>query len=71
MELKFVFFLLGSVVVKGVGFLMGVGFFWIFVVANYVPILNTHWVPNMFLNFPMCSPNMFTIAPHFIPCRVP
>ncbi len=27
--------------------------------------------PNMFLNFPTCSPRLFSIAPYFIPYALP
>ncbi len=36
--------------------------------SHYVPSklsMGSHQVPHMFPNFPMCSPNMFSIAPHF------
>jgi hypothetical protein len=29
--------------------------------------VGSHQVPNMFPKVPMCSPNMFSIAPHFYP----
>ncbi len=28
---------------------------------------SSHWVPNGFRKFPMCSPNIFSMAPHLYP----
>ncbi len=43
----------------------GVQIIWTFVVLNVFP-KSSQWFLGMFSNFPMCSPNIFPIVPHFI-----
>jgi hypothetical protein len=52
------------------GFGVRGGFFSFFLCSQHVPLkfsMGSHQVPNMFLRFSMCSPRVFSIAPHFNP----
>jgi hypothetical protein len=45
-------------------------FFLFSLCSQHVPIkfsMGSHQVPSMFLGFPMCSPRVFPLAPHFNP----
>jgi hypothetical protein len=46
----------------------------LFMCSHHVPTLfpmMSFKLPMMFLKFPMCSPRVFPIANHFIPCPLP
>jgi hypothetical protein len=70
---------IGSNLILQIGWLFGQGYKWdkkggwffsFFFCSQHVPFkfpMGSHQVLNMFPRFPMCSPRVFLIAPHFNP----